>query len=287
MKTLLCCIARLENNYIREWVEYNKNIGFTNICICDNNRDGEEYFNDVLYDYIDSGFVIIKDYRNKLDCQIDAYTDCYAEYGGKYDWIAFFDCDEFITLKEHSNITQYLSEERFNEFCVIRLNWMMYGDNDMLYNDGRPVLERFKQPLPINKCTNRNAIENEQFKSIIRGGQKITQYGGSDGFYFISPHSVNLIPFCDNVGHKLKDLNYRLPPNHEWAYLKHFCTKTAREYCDKIKRGYTDPNARCFIGFEVNLIENVFFVTNKITPAKVQIFKETLGIDVSYLLNKQ
>ena len=39
VKTLLCCIGRKENQYIREFVEYNKMAGFTNICLFDNNYD--------------------------------------------------------------------------------------------------------------------------------------------------------------------------------------------------------------------------------------------------------
>ena len=56
MKILLCAIARLENLYIREWVEYYKNLGVDNICLYDNNGDGEENFNDVIGDFIKDGF---------------------------------------------------------------------------------------------------------------------------------------------------------------------------------------------------------------------------------------
>ena len=68
MKTLLCCIGRKENQYIREYVEWYKNLGFTNIVLIDNNYDGEEDFHDAIGDYIDSGYVILKDYRNKVKC---------------------------------------------------------------------------------------------------------------------------------------------------------------------------------------------------------------------------
>ena len=80
MKTLLCCIGRNENQYIREYVEYYKNLGFTNIVLCDNNYDGEQHFEDVIGDYIDSGYVILKDYRNQKVCQLKAYNECYKEY---------------------------------------------------------------------------------------------------------------------------------------------------------------------------------------------------------------
>ena len=65
LRVMLCCIGRLENPYIREFVEYYKNLGITNICLYDNNFDGEEDFRDVIGDYIDSGYVILKNVRNK------------------------------------------------------------------------------------------------------------------------------------------------------------------------------------------------------------------------------
>ena len=64
-KVLLCCIGKMENNYIREYVEHYKSIGFDNICLYDNNDPDGEHFEDVIGDYIDSGFVILKDVRGQ------------------------------------------------------------------------------------------------------------------------------------------------------------------------------------------------------------------------------
>ena len=275
MNTLLCAIGRMENEYIREWVEYNKNVGFTNICLFDNNHDGEEDFRDVIGDYIDSGFVVLKDYRNRIVCQLDAYTECYVEYGNHYDWIAFFDCDEFIEVKLNNNINEYLSHDRFNNFCVIKLNWLVYGDNDMLYNDGRPVLERFKYPNPIYRDEN-----NVTIKSIIRGGQKIDT--GNGGFKFLNPHTTDLFPCCNNNGEEIYFYDSLVKINYDKALLRHYTTKTAREYCDKIKRKF--PDISYYTRTDEYQITNFFFSINEVTPEKVQIFKDVLNVDVSYLL---
>ena len=48
MNICLVVEGRLENRYAIEFVEYYKNLGFSHIFICDNNHDGEEYFEDVL-----------------------------------------------------------------------------------------------------------------------------------------------------------------------------------------------------------------------------------------------
>ena len=62
-KVMLCCIAKMENVYIREFVKYYKDLGFDNICLYDNNDPDGEHFEDVIEDYIKSGFVILKNVR--------------------------------------------------------------------------------------------------------------------------------------------------------------------------------------------------------------------------------
>ena len=64
MKVALVCCGRLENRYAVEFIEYYKQLGFDHIFIADNNRDGEEHFEDVLQSYIDNDFVTIENYRN-------------------------------------------------------------------------------------------------------------------------------------------------------------------------------------------------------------------------------
>lgn len=275
MRTLLCAVGRMENDNIREWVEYNKNIGFTNICLYDNNHDGEQDFHDVISDYIDSGYVILKDYRNRIVCQLEAYTECYSEYGNEYDWIAFFDVDEFIEIKINNNINEYLSQNMFENFCAIKINWLVYGDNDMLYNDGRPVLERFKYPNPIYKDES-----NVTIKSIIRGNQKINT--GEGGFVFLNPHTTDLYPCCNNCGEEGYFYDSLVKINYDRALLKHYTTKTAREYCDKIKRKF--PDISYYTRTDEYQITNFFFSVNDVTPEKIQIFKDVLNVDVSYLL---
>ena len=48
MKIALCCIGRLENRYIREYVGFYLGIGVDKVFLYDNNYDGEEYFEDVI-----------------------------------------------------------------------------------------------------------------------------------------------------------------------------------------------------------------------------------------------
>ena len=273
MKILLCCIGRLENAYIKEFVEYYKILGVTNICLFDNNYDGEEDFNDVIGDYIKDGFVILKDYRNRKVCQLDAYNECYKTYGGKYDWIAFFDIDEFMFINCNKTIGEYLARPEFNEYDMLHINWLLFGDGGQLRNDGRYLLHRITQPLDINHSTEYKFPDNFHVKSIIRGGLK-------EVLWTCTPHTpVCNIKCCNSFGILCDGNSPFVGYDFRNAGIRHFTTKTAEEYAQKVKKGFPDANPKT----KVDMVE-LFFKRNEVTPEKVAIFKEINGIDMSHLL---
>lgn len=273
MKILLCCIGRLENAYIKEFVEYYKILGVTNICLFDNNYDGEEDFNDVIGDYIKDGFVILKDYRNRKVCQLDAYNECYKTYGGEYDWIAFFDIDEFMFINCNKTIGEYLARSEFNDYDMLHINWLLFGDGGQLRNDGRYLLHRITQPLDINHSTEYKFPDNFHVKSIIRGGLK-------EVLWTCTPHTpVCNIKCCNSFGILCDGNSPFVGYDFRNAGIRHFATKTAEEYAQKVKKGFPDANPKT----KVDMVE-LFFKRNEVTPEKVAIFKEINGIDMSHLL---
>ena len=273
MKSLLCCIGRKENSYIREYVEYYKYLGVNNICLFDNNYDGEEDFRDVIGDHIDSGFVILKDYRNRKVCQLDAYNECYNTYGKEYDWIMFFDIDEFMFINCTRTINEYLSRAEFNDFDMIHINWLLFGDGGQLRNDGRGILERITQPIDINHCTLYNFPDNFHSKSIIRGGLPLVNWAGT-------PHTpTNNLKCCNSFGIPCDGNSPFTPYDYRNAGLRHFTTKPAEEYAEKVKKGFPDANPTT----KEKMIQ-IFFERNEPTLEKVTIFKEINGVDMSHLL---
>ena len=273
MKTLLCCIGRRENDYIREFVEYNKVLGFTNICLYDNNYDGEEDFHDVIGDYISDGYVILKDYRNRKVCQLDAYNECYKTYGNDYDWIAFFDIDEFMFINCNKTLGEYLARPEFIEYDMIHINWLLFGDGGQTKSDGRGLLQRIVQPLDLNHITFYSFPDNFHCKSIIRGGLAEVKWN-------CTPHTpTNGIKCCNSYGLPCDGNSPFTPYDYRNAGLRHFTTKTAEEYAVKVKRGFPDANPTT----KEEMVKT-FFDMNEVTAEKVAIFKEKNGIDMSYLL---
>ena len=62
-KVCLCMICKLENLYIKEFIEHYRKLGYNHIFIYDNNDIDGERFEDVIQKEIDEGFITIINYR--------------------------------------------------------------------------------------------------------------------------------------------------------------------------------------------------------------------------------
>lgn len=258
----ICCVAKLENNYIREWVEYHLKLGFRKIFIYDNNEIYGEIFQDILSDYIKEEVVVILNARGKSAYQLAAYSDFYNSHGDKFDWIAFIDVDEFVTFSNHGNYSsmcEYLNT--IQDFELIHLSWMCFGDNDLTYVTSYKTLERFKKPLNYDININDNYPENFHIKSIVRGGGKSISW--------TQPHTpIGNFKICNGDGIEIFENLPFHPYTFKTIYIRHFCTKTISEWLLKIDRGNADGNF-------IYPIEK-FFSYNKKTKEKEEIIKQFL-----------
>lgn len=273
-KVCLCVIGKKENLYAKEFVDYYKSIGYNHIFIYDNNDKGDERFEDVLNEEVSKNFVTIIDYRSyrgKINRpQFDAYYDCYEKNSKEYDWLSFYDFDEFLYLKHNRNIQDFLDDSKFSQCINVKINWLIYSDNDLIYYENIPVQERFTTALP-------NETSNMHIKSTVRGHLK-ENYWKNMG----QPHcSNNNIVSCDPTG-KIIDPNspFNSPPNFEFAYIKHFVTKTVEEYLRKIKRGRADLDDKTATNDVIGKLE-YFFAINRKTKEKLDFIKKELNIDIS------
>ena len=58
-----------------------------------------ENFEEIIGDYIIQGFVEIKNWRGIEKAQFKIMNDCYRNNYDIFDWLIFYDIDEFIYLK--------------------------------------------------------------------------------------------------------------------------------------------------------------------------------------------
>ena len=208
MRVALVCIAKNEDLYIEEWVKYYTYLGFDKIFIYENDWRCE-YENDIICKIPFDG----------IGKQVEAYNNFITHHKNDWDWVAFFDVDEFLVLKKHDNIKQFLFN--YNEFDGVGINWYLFGDNNQSApSDNYSVLERFtKRQLNIN-C---------QIKSIIKP-TRINNY---------CVHSPCHHAIVDTNKHKfVGPLNHN--GNDDFAQINHYFTKTYEEWKLKRERGRSD-----------------------------------------------
>ena len=273
IKICLCAIVKNENLYIREFVDHYKKIGYNNIIIYDNNDEGGEYFEKIIEDYIESGFIkIIKinDFREKSPDKIPqfyAYKDCYSRFNKLYDWLSFFDIDEFLEIdKKYGLIQDFLKDKIFNRCKNIKVNWLVYHDENILYYENKTLQERIK------KYNYSNPI-NRHIKSTVRGNLSKNYWEKLE-----NPHT-SLLRFtsCSSSGKKIMyNSPFNDPPDYTNALLKHYCNKSFEEYCLKLKRGRADANNNSRIEFFNETYTNLLLEI-KGNSEKLKIFHKILN----------
>ena len=238
IKVGLCCIAKMENNYIREFIEHYKNLGVDHVFLYDNNDTDGENFEDVIGDYIENGYIEVIDFKNRKICQLDAYNDCYKNRCNGYDWVCFFDCDEFLDLRNDKSLKKYLSKKCFDDFEQIHINWKVFSDNGLIHYENKPLKERFTEPAPFDAKNQYSFPENYHIKTIIRTNTDKT-------CFFENPHYLSNnereTKVCDCDGNKAANGAFIVFNENGSAFLNHYQFKTLEEFVfNRVVKGACD-----------------------------------------------
>lgn len=254
---IIAAIAKYENDYIEEWIQHHLDIGIDKIYIFDDNPEGYPDMRNlpVVKKYLCRKVFFIKSAKKEQYMQLPFYNTFYKTH--KFKWCFFIDIDEFIDLNGFDNIKDYICQDKFSQAEVILLPWKYYGDNDNLSKSDLPVVERFKEPATCGKWIEQ--AENTGFiecKCAVRSGLPAV---------FVHPHCPW---FTDKLLHTIQTNTGEYFPvwssvvtmDYSAPFIRHYFTKSAEEFIEKIGRGYAD----CFR--ERPLDE--YFCINKYTEQK-------------------
>ena len=259
----------IEEYFIKEFVNHYKKYGIDKIFLYDNNNINGEKFDDIISNYLKDNFVEIINARGKIASQFNILNHCYKRNKKKYDWLIFYDVDEYIHLKKYSNIKEFLSQDKFNQCKIIYLNAFRHTDNDLLYYDNRPLVKRF----PYIKWKSKLYT----VKSIIKGHLK--------GIKIKSLHWLDRrIKGCNSYGKEIKptkNIKMSLSFNELYIqdnYIDHYCFKSTQEYINKILKGDG------IFGYR-NRTKNykiyLYFKYNKITLEKIEYIEKITNLNLT------
>jgi hypothetical protein len=212
----IVAIAKNEDAYFKEWIEYHLLAGVDKFYIYDN--ESTDSTKEILQPYIDRGIVEYKFFPG-TSMQGRAVVDCASLR--KYDtkWLAHIDLDEFIVPAETGTIPEFLRTlPRAARELVV--TWVIYGSDGHKTKPEGLVVENFKRRN--QKLCGTKTIFNPRFL-----------------YKFTNPHVLNVAgDLIDENGKKYGVVDHpRNPPPCEKIRINHYHTKSRDEYRQKHRRG--------------------------------------------------
>jgi hypothetical protein len=214
----VCAIMIEEDKYVDEWIQYYfYGLGFTKVFIYDNSPGNT--LKELPNKYPN---VTVVHFPGRVK-QLAAYQDWFENNGKSITWCAFLDADEFIVLKKHSNITEFLRE--YCEEGGLAINWYRYGDSHLKEYTDEPVTKRF---------TWRENKVNQHIKTII----KCSDVEAINNIHAVHKYKSGKM-LKDTEGHTVTGL-FNPDGPVDTAVIHHYFTKTLPEFEMKRRRGKAD-----------------------------------------------
>lgn len=286
---VICAIAKNENLYLRDWVEYHKQLGIDRIFLYDNNDLCGERFEEVIKDYIDSRYVIVFDRRgiekglvfdeNNINLQNKCYVETYnnLQIYSNYQWIFFIDIDEYIHIKE-GTLEEYLNSEKYKKYDTIVFPWVIYNDNNKLrYTPGKlkdrfPTKADYISDNIFVKCCVRignNIKSPAQFLLLhfmILEGERVCYESGKPVNWIYERADYNKT----GKPEKYKKVSYPVNEVEDCnVVINHYRYKTLEEYLIRqFKRHWGTGKHQTTKTKPLNILLNNFFKYNEITTEK-------------------
>jgi hypothetical protein len=224
----LACVAvvRNEARHIAEWLAYQFALGFHTVLLLDNlSTDATKATAAALAD--DHDVQIIDWPLRQNNYQIRGYDFAIAHLENRYDWVAFFDTDEFLVLDPEHTLESCLAARA--DAAAIAIPWAIFGSAGHRAAPPGLVIESYLRRGPADFGP------NQHVKSIIRPSRKIKCQ---------TAHSFVMDgPYVDLAGREITWMYNGVQngtPDYRIGKLHHYFTRSWSEWLAKLERGYPD-----------------------------------------------
>ena len=247
MNPVIVCIAKLESEYIEEFVKYHIAIGFKHIFLYDN--EDVPTYNFLLTAYKEITFIHLPFNNYNVGVQYKAlkhFVDTYL-FNSDITHVAHIDIDEFIVLKKHATISDFIHEYIKDDCQGIGMNWRFFGSSGKTEKSEEPVTVRF------TKCQKQGDIH---IKTLFKK-DKFLRYGTCHDVVFSEGHTKttnNTIingPFNYDIHFDVIQLNH-----YKCKTLPEFRKIRTRQRADIAGPVHEDVD-KSFKTFDINEIEEL------------------------------
>jgi hypothetical protein len=222
----LCCVAKDEDPFLKEWLAFHALLGVEHFYIYDNMS--KTPIAELLEGFADPGRVTVRRIAGKA-VQCAVYQDCLDAFGPSCVWLGFIDIDEFICPMEDRDLRVFLSE--FEGYGGLGVSWDMFSSSGHIARPIGPVIRNYTQRLLTPR-------ENIHYKTILRPAR--TQAACNPHVFLYPPGTL-----CVTEDH------CPIPPDAPFAFsrrrrikLNHYFYRSRQDYEEKLARGRADTGSR-------------------------------------------
>jgi hypothetical protein len=225
----MCTVVKDQQHDIREFIDYHHWIGFEKFYVYDNNSTQD--LRAVLADYIEQGLVehfitLGKKSYNQYPAtpQHTAYRRCIKRHRLKHKWLAFFDVDEFLHIRDADpsrppDVRTFLPAYACH--AGLAVSWVMFGSS------GHEVRANASTLTSYTKCI---ASGSYHVKTIAN-----TRYVRAPGH---TPHTFKYLPGYSAVNECFQPVHSaRTNFSGDRIVLLHYVIKSKAEFAEKSTRG--------------------------------------------------
>lgn len=214
----LCCIAKDEDHFLKEWLAYHALLGVEHFYVYDN--CSATPIRQLLGNFADESRVTIRRVPGE-GIQLAAYDDCLRSFGDICKWIGFIDVDEFVVPMFDNDLRVLLSE--YEAYGGLGITWRLFGPSGHLKRPSGPVVKNYTQALAVQ--------ESFHIKSFVQPARTERS---------LNPHYFGYRPghFCVNEDH------YPISPRQQCTFslgrtvrVNHYFLKSQQDFEHKIRRG--------------------------------------------------
>jgi Glycosyltransferase family 92 len=141
-----CTIYRNNAEYLAEWIEVHRLIGFERFFLYDNGSTDDHL--DVLAPYVEEGLATVHEWpmpflgrQGRVGAIIQAFEHCLGEHRDDARWIAFLDLDEFMFSPTGRPLTELLPE--YEEFPGVGVGRAEFGPSGHVTRPEGLVIENY------------------------------------------------------------------------------------------------------------------------------------------------
>lgn len=230
IRTACIAIVKNEEAHIAEWLAYQFALGFDCVIVLDNlSSDATKSRARAIGQHHD---VRVVDWHVfTADYQLRGYEYAVSRFGAEFEWLGFFDTDEFLVFDPGVSLQACLQARE--DAAALAVPWAMFGSSGHRQLPPDLVIESFLYRSPADFGPNRH------IKTLLRPGHMRSCE---------TAHSFNINgSYQDLMGRPVEWEQsgvMRAAPDYQGGKLHHYFTRSWAHWIAKLQRGYHDTKRR-------------------------------------------